>query len=859
MMSVIMTCSDDVALYNIVVPAGLAISGAHSAHHDHVCTLTILALDEEGNGLDEACCRANISISAGMVSPSTVWLEGARSDVQLTIKSSGLVTLRVEVGDVSSGPFEIFVDDGRHNDNILAVVATESIWDSLKSDLAAYLSARNADGWGIHLLCFTETATIEEVREALRKVGSPLKGAFFAGDLPAAWFTHEGEEFPIDLYFMDLDGTWVDSNNDGMFEDHIGEVKPDIFLGRIAGPEAKLKTYFKRIERYRAGEYSLPNRFMAYVDDDWTSFHYGDQPYYYGLEQMFGAQAVDLVYDSMETISPDYQARLTQGHQLMQIMAHSDWTLSQFSMSPANCVTYAHTYLSVPGTTEACFSLKTSDPFKLYLNGALVAEVPNPKGTNQAYFTVPITLLQGTNRVLLKIAQGMYYSSYDRFNFTMVVHDGQWQSIPGLEQQSSPPQSSAGGVGGYLTGWLLSGPYNSSTTSWWNLLQKDFIGGEAEADPQQSSDWVEYQSPIPNINLREAFNNIPNESVAYAYARVYSPSYRAAFLSLGYKNNGIAVWLNGERVVFLNNYDYDNEGFQSDRLLVPVLLRAGPNRLMIKVRNWWTNDFAFSVRFVDEAGTPFDDLSFDPAADNPLDYDPIVKFLVIGVFPDDDADSRFNTDYLGNESGVEPDEGDQHNGCFWKKFDALKVQIDLNNQSFFGLDGGEFTYDQIAQINPKVHFYNQFNCSGARYVEDPCMGYNYILDSDYGLNSVGSTKSGSMLNFEDFYTPLAQGKTFGQSFLEWFQINGESSWAWFYGMTLLGDPTLTIEALPTSNQLSIVDGPVEHRRRFNPDDPLIQALWSAMKEEAARQSLLRPPLSYDQYMQERRSRYAELR
>jgi hypothetical protein len=104
---------------------------------------------------------------------------------------------------------------------------------------------------------------------------------------------------------------------------------------------------------------------------------------------------------------------------------------------------------------------------------------------------------------------------------------------------------------------------------------------------------------------------------------------------------------------------------------------------------------------------------------------------------------------------------------------------------------------EIEDIDVEVHFYNLFACSNSRYVENDDMGDWYIFQSIYGLLSVGSTKTGSMLCFYDYYDPLGQGATFGEAFRDWC-INdietcaGGESRPWFYGMTLLGDPTLKI-------------------------------------------------------------------
>lgn len=104
---------------------------------------------------------------------------------------------------------------------------------------------------------------------------------------------------------------------------------------------------------------------------------------------------------------------------------------------------------------------------------------------------------------------------------------------------------------------------------------------------------------------------------------------------------------------------------------------------------------------------------------------------------------------------------------------------------------------EIENIDVQVHFYNLFACSNCRFVELDDMGDWYIFQSTYGLLSVGSTKTGSMLCFYDFYTPLGEGANFGDAFLSWC-INdmetcaGDESRPWFYGMTLLGDPTLKL-------------------------------------------------------------------
>ncbi|WP_423735977.1 C25 family cysteine peptidase [Chitinophaga caseinilytica] len=101
---------------------------------------------------------------------------------------------------------------------------------------------------------------------------------------------------------------------------------------------------------------------------------------------------------------------------------------------------------------------------------------------------------------------------------------------------------------------------------------------------------------------------------------------------------------------------------------------------------------------------------------------------------------------------------------------------------------------------PNAHFYNLFCCSTARYTQDDYLGGWYIFDkaggeTNYGLTAVGSTKTGSMLFFADFYDPIGKGKCIGDAMVDWWKARGTDhdlgERQWFYGMSILGDPTLT--------------------------------------------------------------------
>jgi hypothetical protein len=101
----------------------------------------------------------------------------------------------------------------------------------------------------------------------------------------------------------------------------------------------------------------------------------------------------------------------------------------------------------------------------------------------------------------------------------------------------------------------------------------------------------------------------------------------------------------------------------------------------------------------------------------------------------------------------------------------------------------------IPSLDPRASFYNLFACSNARFVEDGYCGGCYVFQTATGLGAIGSTKTGSMLQFGDFYAPLGQGASLGEAFRQWFATifsdgcdAGERSW--FYGMCLIADGSL---------------------------------------------------------------------
>jgi hypothetical protein len=128
---------------------------------------------------------------------------------------------------------------------------------------------------------------------------------------------------------------------------------------------------------------------------------------------------------------------------------------------------------------------------------------------------------------------------------------------------------------------------------------------------------------------------------------------------------------------------------------------------------------------------------------------------------------------------------------------SLYAHSNSNQHGFASSSGHSTVFNtDISQVDPVAQFYNLYACSAAKYSDSLSGGYiggHYIFAETYGINAVSSTKIGGMQGCSDFYTPLSYGSSIGKAFQLWFEIYAESSSysrAWYYGMTILGDPTL---------------------------------------------------------------------
>ncbi len=147
---------------------------------------------------------------------------------------------------------------------------------------------------------------------------------------------------------------------------------------------------------------------------------------------------------------------------------------------------------------------------------------------------------------------------------------------------------------GYQNGWLLIGPY-SSTSIETNSLGVDEASLWASPSTSLNGDtWEEYDSASSFVDLAAALD-APDYSTAYAWNYVHTPTAKTVYLFTG-SDDQIRIWLNGVKAQ--ENLAPGAHVFDSQ--VTQVSLNAGWNRILVKVHNE-TGVFGFSLRFADDA------------------------------------------------------------------------------------------------------------------------------------------------------------------------------------------------------------------------------------------------------------------
>ncbi|MFE3846304.1 hypothetical protein ACFL1L_05560, partial [Thermoplasmatota archaeon] len=624
----------------------------------------------------------------------------------------------------------------------------------------------------------------EEIKNwIINQYNNGAKGVIFIGNIPVAWAEVSNDIFPCDLFYMDLDGKWGDNNNDGVYETHEngqGDMGPEIYIGRIYTDTLNYDTeinmineYFEKIHSYRNGNLTQNWKSIEYIDEDWFDMNIF-------MDSIYG-ENVDRYDYGYETTNEDYLDKLNEGNHFVTVCAHSYSGGHHFGRRPTESVVYAHIYVLCPDSRNAKLLVGCDDGIKIWLNEENIYTNDRTGGWHADQFKIDINLKEGWNKLLFKISQ--YGGDYQ---FSSRITDTNFQTYNDLEYQINNP-AIYNKTSEYIRSWLINGFHQDNPDNFYNYLNTNYLGhNEGTINPVENEEmggkiWIRYDSGNPYINLNEINDNL-DYGVNYAFASINSSINQDCQLWIG-SDDGIKIWLNGNEIFFNNRYGI----YQTDIDKINVTLREGENNLVLKISEWM-GDHGFSAKFSKINGEKVDGLIYN-LKPKPIDY--IGTWLLNGVYENNDPTSRLSFDYLGNEELVNPS---QNINTSQDKWEFGIGGYPLNIGKFYDKGGWVFS-ETIQSEDPPVLFYNLFSCGPGRFTDENYLAGAYIYNTTYGVISIASSKSGSMLNFKYFYDPLSKGKKIGEAFIDWFNMQQPfQQWEkeWYYGMVICGDPILDL-------------------------------------------------------------------
>jgi hypothetical protein len=219
--------------------------------------------------------------------------------------------------------FQIVFDQNAQRDDLIVIIVNDSLYPRIQGAIDQYVLDLQAEGFSTQLIT-TLGGTAQDIRNLLiAQMSNGLVGGVMIGDLPIAWWEESsyGEDYPIDLFFSDLNGSWTDGNNNGKYDGHSGSAAPDIWVGRLHAScltydnEARLiNNYFDVNHQYRTGVLTLPNRGLVYNEVTWS-------PNDHGMSYLYNDVTVE--NNENTTTAYDYKNRLGQEFQFVHLVAHS--------------------------------------------------------------------------------------------------------------------------------------------------------------------------------------------------------------------------------------------------------------------------------------------------------------------------------------------------------------------------------------------------------------------------------------------------------------------------------------------------------------------------------------------------------
>jgi len=232
---------------------------------------------------------------------------------------------------------------------LVNIYVNSTIYNSISSKLFQYKQDVIDQGYSVNIIIWS-SGDVNILKQNISYFYSNynLQGVILIGELPYAmgryydslWGVYR--EFPVDLFLMDLDGTWTDMNGNLKYDldpgpnfEHsngTGDWTPEIWLARI-NPNSIDYPNFNRTNAYlnffdktfylRHGFTYRPHKALLYIDDDWSSYK---NEWLSNFTAYTGSQVNCYATNSL-TNSTNYMGNITTiNYEFVHLLVHS-WPL----------------------------------------------------------------------------------------------------------------------------------------------------------------------------------------------------------------------------------------------------------------------------------------------------------------------------------------------------------------------------------------------------------------------------------------------------------------------------------------------------------------------------------------------------
>jgi hypothetical protein len=234
-------------------------------------------------------------------------------------------------------------------DRTVGIIVNKNLYTSIKSSLDIYTADLSIiEGKKVWLCAetFDSTMPASQMRDSLIRhyIHDNLEGAILIGDLPVAWYEFRNDwqegytSFPIDLYFMDMDGKWFDTAKAGswygkaqagVFDGLDVNGSVEIWISRIMastmqGNEAEIvNAYFNRAHNRMMGNDSLPSRGLLFKYE-WLS---EDSR----MEMLYPPERLKTYNNRPDNSKEDWMREIRNGYEYVRIVEHGSPNCNSFS------------------------------------------------------------------------------------------------------------------------------------------------------------------------------------------------------------------------------------------------------------------------------------------------------------------------------------------------------------------------------------------------------------------------------------------------------------------------------------------------------------------------------------------------